>query len=322
MQVRCFFVMVFLMTVQLSFAQNVGIGVSDPQKNLSISGGLNIDQSNSNGFAPGANNLTFGSNSGEGISSNRTLNNLSLFTNGTERVRITNEGRLSVNWPVTGNSGAPIQQVNIVHAGNYKQHSYISGQHGLMIADLTSYPNVTYTGGYLLLGVNRLSNLSYIQAERNDYGTNVGNTLLLQYRGNVTIGEVLNATEKLEVKGDVKINRDSTSLKKGDLTVRSNSGIIRNNSSVQLLKQSKAVTVNASFIAGETKYYDFTWPEAYTATPEAYVGNVVSGSGGWAEVVLSVALITNTGGRLYVYNPSGSRTPNFTINLIALGEKD
>ena len=82
---------------QLGFAQNVGIGVTDPQKNLSISGGMNIDQSNTSGAAPGINSLTFGSNSGEGISSNRTVNNLSFFTNATERVRITNEGRLSVN---------------------------------------------------------------------------------------------------------------------------------------------------------------------------------------------------------------------------------
>lgn len=322
MRLHCLFGLLCMISFKVSTAQNVGIGVSDPQKNLSIAGGMNIDQSNTNGAAPGANSLTFGSNSGEGISSNRSANNLSFFTGGTERIRITNDGRLSVNWPVSGNFGSPNQQVNIIHAGNYKLHSYNSGQHGLMIADLNTYPSVSYTGGYLLLGVNRLNNLSYIQAERNDYGTNVGNTLLLQYRGNVTIGEVLNAASKLEVKGDVKINPDSTLLKKGDITVRGNQGIIRNNSNVQLLKQSKTVSVNASFVAGETKFYDFVWPEAYTATPEAYVGNVVSGSGGWAEVVLSVALVTTTGGRLYVYNPSGTRAPNFTVNIIALGEKD
>lgn len=317
--------------IQIVKAQNVGIGLDNPQKNLSIYGGLNIDQANINEDSLGTNSLTFGSNSKEGIASNRGIyaplnlpvNDISIFTSNKERFRINRDGRIGINWPYNADIPSLFleQLVNINHAGNYKSYSYSRDKHAFMIADLTDIPNEAYDGGYLFMGVNRLNNLSYIQAERNGFGINVGNTLLLQYRGNLTVGEVLNPTAKLEVKGDVKLNSDGTS-KKGDLTVRDDQGIIRNTSNVQLLKQSQAVTVSGSFTGGETKTYDFTWPTAFTAIPEAYIGSVVSGSGGWAEVVMSIAVVTTTGGRLYVYNPSGTRSPNFTVNIMALGAQD
>lgn len=317
--------------MQIAIAQNVGIGLTDPQKNLSIFGGLNIDQANTNAATLGTNSLTFGSNSGEGIASNRSFfapnnevtNDVSIFTNNTERFRINKYGRIGINWPISISQGSFYldQLVNINNSGNHRAYAYDRDKHALLIADLRDVPNDIYDGGYLFMGVNRLNNLSYIQAEKNSYGANAGNTLLLQYRGNVTVGEVLNPTAKLEVKGDVKINSDGTSTK-GDLVVRNDNGIIRNETSKQLLKQNKTLTINASFAAGETKFYDFVWPTAFTETPEAYVGSVVSGSGGWAEVVMSVALVTTTGARLYVYNPSGTRTPNFSVNIMALGVQD
>lgn len=320
-----------LFFLQAVIAQNVGIGLTNPQKNLSVSGGLNIDQANSNASALGTNSLTFGSNSGEGIASSRVVltpwndvaNDLSFYTNNTERLRINKFGRIGINWPVSTNYASFYldQLVNINHVGDYKSYAYNRDKHALLIADLSDIPNDTYDGGYLFFGVNRLNNLSYIQAERNNYGVNSGNTLLLQYRGNVTVGEVLSPTAKLEVKGDVKINSDGTS-KKGDLTVRDDNGIIRNESNKQLLKQSKSVLINASFAAGETKFYDFVWPTAFTEAPEAYIGSIVSGGGGWAEVVMSVALVTTTGARLYVYNPAGTRSPNFSVNIMALGVQD
>ncbi len=317
--------------IQIAHAQNVGIGLNNPQKNLSISGGLNIDQSNTNSATLGTNSLSFGSNSGEGISSNRgvyaplseAINDISIFTDNTERFRINKSGRLAINWPFVNNITSLYlhQLVNINHAGNYKSFSYDRDKHALLIADNTDIPGETYDGGYLFMGVNRLNNLSYIQAEKNGYGINVGNTLLLQYRGNLTVGEVLNPTAKMEVKGNVKLNSDGTTTK-GDLTVRNNQGIIRNENNVQLLKQSKTVTVSGSFVAGETKSYDFTWPTVFTEIPEAYIGSIVSGSGGWAEVFMSVAAVTTTGARLYVYNPIGTRSPNFSVNIMALGEQD
>lgn len=193
-----------------------------------------------------------------------------------------------------------------------------------MIADNQDLPNEAYDGGYLYMGTNRVNNLSYIQAERNGYGQNAGNTLMLQYRGNATVGYVASPTEKLEVVGNIKLisNGNQYDSEKGDLIVRGGLGIIRNNTNSQIFKQIKTVTVNTPFNNGETKFFDFTWDEAFTEIPEAYVGNISAGTGGWAEVVMSVAVVTTTGGRLYVYNPTGARTPNFTVNIMAFGVND
>lgn len=104
-----------------------------------------------------------------------------------------------------------------------------------------------------------------------------------------------------------------------NLTVQSGKGIIRNTDGTQSKKLSTTATVNATFTAGQTQVFGLTWPEAFSATPEAYVANA-TGAGGWAEVVLSIANVTTTGATLYVYNPrTVSASPNFTIRVIAIG---
>lgn len=79
---------------------NVGIGTNAPQQKLSVNGGLNIDQAEQN-IATLANGLSFGSNSGEGIASNRTVgygntDGLDFYTNHAIRLSITNAGRVGI----------------------------------------------------------------------------------------------------------------------------------------------------------------------------------------------------------------------------------
>jgi hypothetical protein len=107
---------------------------------------------------------------------------------------------------------------------------------------------------------------------------------------------------------------------KGSLTVQNGMGIIRNISSTQLKKQSKAVAVNVTLAAGATLTFPVTWSQPFSAgTVEAYVGNIISG-GGWAEMIVSVTNVTTTGATIYVNNPqSGTMTPNFIVNVIAMG---
>jgi len=77
----------------------VGIGTIIPQKQLSLSGGMNIDQSNSNSVNLN-NGLTFGSSSGEGIASNRIPGvnqyGLDLYAGGINRLLITNSGNVGI----------------------------------------------------------------------------------------------------------------------------------------------------------------------------------------------------------------------------------
>lgn len=79
----------------------VGIGVTDPQMNLSLAGGLNIDQQdlNDDGYTRG---LRFGSNSGVCIASKRTptgrgnTNGLDFYTNLLPRLSITRNGNVGI----------------------------------------------------------------------------------------------------------------------------------------------------------------------------------------------------------------------------------
>jgi endosialidase-like protein len=77
----------------------VGIGTIIPQKQLSLSGGMNVDQSNSNSVNLN-NGLTFGSSSGEGIASNRIPGvnqyGLDLYAGGINRLLITNSGNVGI----------------------------------------------------------------------------------------------------------------------------------------------------------------------------------------------------------------------------------
>ena len=89
-------------------AGKVGIGTLMPEKQLSLSGGMNIDQANANNGALNWATLTFGSASGEGIGSNRSGggNNpwgLDFYAGGNNRMVITNGGNvgIGINSPGT-----------------------------------------------------------------------------------------------------------------------------------------------------------------------------------------------------------------------------
>jgi len=95
----------------------VGLGTASPQQSLSVQGGLNIDQSNSNsGFINNNTNaaigygITFGSGSGEGIASKRTSGGnqygLDFYTGFSERLSISQGGNVAINGTVGINGNA------------------------------------------------------------------------------------------------------------------------------------------------------------------------------------------------------------------------
>jgi hypothetical protein len=139
----------------------------------------------------------------------------------------------------------------------------------------------------------------------NGTGSAPSNAMAVFKNGNVGIGN--NApTERLVVNGNI--------------LVQNNKGLIRSNDGTQQKKVTKDVLVNVTLAAGATTSINFSFPESFSTAPDTYIGNVISGAGGWAEVVMTVALVSTTGGVLYIYNPrSSSSSPNFTIRIIAIG---
>jgi len=294
----------------INTAGRVGIGTTEPQQMLSIKEGLNIDQQNAN-RATLLNGIRFGSNSTDGIGSNRGLdhnnqpiNNLLFFTNNTARMGISRDGNVGIGIP----SGPG--KLTIAKESLYNQPEFAGRSHILL--------NGAGTGKtqYMMIGADNLNGLSFINAEVSAPYVNAGSVLLLQYRGNLSVGGITNPTHKLEVEGDARIT--------GNVKVQGDRGLLINNNNTQLVRQVRSVTVSGiNFGSLETKFIDFTWPEAFASTPDCYVGNIVSGSGGWAECVLSVALVNTNGGRLYIFNPRNtSFSPVFSVNIIAFGGKN
>jgi len=181
----------------------------------------------------------------------------------------------------------------------------------------TSMGYLTTANGYASTVIG-LYNLPLVSSEENPFPATplfiVGNgdndnartnAMAVFKSGNVGIGN--NApTEKLVVNGNIQ--------------VQNNKGIIRSNDGTQQKKVTKDVLVNVTLAAGATTSINFSFPESFSAAPDTYVGNVLSGSGGWAEVVMTVFGVSTTGGVLYIYNPrSSSANPNFTVRIVAIG---
>src|SRR5688572_10968596 len=91
----------FINRLSITNAGRVGIGTTTPQQNLSVVGGMNIDQNNQNSGSYQAAALTFGSVSGEGIGSNRSgggINawGLDFYAGGINRMVIRNHGNVGI----------------------------------------------------------------------------------------------------------------------------------------------------------------------------------------------------------------------------------
>jgi hypothetical protein len=89
----------FQVITLLSYSQNVGIGVTNPEQPLSVKGGMVIDQTNLNS-GTAANTLRFGSFSGEAIGSSRVSGvnqyGLDFYTQSQHRMTISNNGNVGI----------------------------------------------------------------------------------------------------------------------------------------------------------------------------------------------------------------------------------
>jgi hypothetical protein len=143
---------------------NVGMGTTSPQQNLSVNGGLNIDQGNANtgvlntGACPA---LTFGNNSGEGIGSPRSGPNqfsLNFYTGYGLRMSIASAaqgggvslaGPLTINGARTYLSGHDGANWHWIMAGGTAEFNGISGNNAI------GFSYDTATGqGFMLVNPN------------------------------------------------------------------------------------------------------------------------------------------------------------------------
>jgi hypothetical protein len=113
-------------------AGGVGIGTISPQKILSVQGGMNIDQGETNnglfGINPGG--LSFGSNSGAGIASAQAMGSLNqdgldFYTNGTKRITISSTGSVAVIGTLSKGGGSFKIDHPLDPENKYLSHSFV-----------------------------------------------------------------------------------------------------------------------------------------------------------------------------------------------------
>jgi len=173
---------------------NVGIGTDDPQQNLSVAKGLNVDQLAQNDGSNLNLGLSFGSNATEGVTSNQTGGGtnafgLDLFTAGSARLSISSAGKIGVG------TSQPQQALSVNAGLNIDQANSNN-------ATLNPGPALTFGG---TSGEGIASNR---KAGPNQFGldlyTRYSSRLSISNAGNVGIGTQVPAT-LLDVAGDAGV---------------------------------------------------------------------------------------------------------------------
>jgi Head domain of trimeric autotransporter adhesin len=168
----------------------------------------------------------------------------------------------------------------------------------------------------------------------NHYGMGIQNNLLQIYADGINAdiafgyGNSNNFTERVRIKGigNMEVKSGLTVLGSvavaGNLTIENGKGIIRSTGTQTLKKVTTQVSVSANINNSTGITANFTFPETFSALPEAYVGNIVTNSSNGEYMVMTLTNLTAAGGTLNIYNPrsgGGFSSVIFTVNIIAMG---
>ncbi len=106
----------------------------------------------------------------------------------------------------------------------------------------------------------------------------------------------------------------------GNLTVKSNKGIVRSETGSQLKYYSRKITYGATLGAFSTFIGDVIPIATFSGPPQVYIANVEDQSGDYYKVVISPVAVTNDSVRFRFYNASDTpSTFTGTWNIVAVG---
>ena len=181
---------IYIDAVSYGVLAKVGIGTKTPQQSLSVLNGLNIDQQGIN-FGTILNTLTFGSLSNEGIGSNRSGGGtnpagLDFFTNATNKMCITNAGRVGIGTTL------PQQNLSIQNGVNIDQANGNSG----------NTANALLFGAFSGEGIGSNRSGGGVNPWGIDFYTGFTNKMVLTQAGNVGLG-CTDPQYRLHVEGDI-----------------------------------------------------------------------------------------------------------------------
>jgi len=262
-----------LLLVYYTHAQRVGIGTSLPISKLSIDSGLNIDQDNVNGIALES-ALTFGNNKKVGIGSRRTVGTnqagLDFYTQGSRRMVIDSFGNVGIG------TTDPSTRLHVSGTTYIGGSAFVFGYLGIG----TSTPDYAFDNrngyNYMVygLGIGILPSGSYKLDV--DGGP-------VRLRQDVRIDGILNPNNALTIGNNTTVQGTLTG--NWDILVNTNKGIVRSQNGTQLKIIRTNVTLSANIGAGgAVDSGDFGY-EAFSATPQVFVGNMISANNSsWASL--------------------------------------
>jgi hypothetical protein len=213
-------------------AQNVGVGLSNPLCKLSINGSLMIDQNNTNFGTLDSAALVFGSAGTTGIISKKTFtgnqHGLSFFTNGTDRVTLSDNGNLAIGagpqptyrfYVNNGNSyfDGNINAIGLMAVGGnidplyrlrvYDGNTRFGGDmHATGNVGLGGLPDAAYSLRVYGTGTTRLDGTAHVVANMSVGGNPDVTYRLRVYDGNTRLGGDVHATGSAAIGGDIDNN--------------------------------------------------------------------------------------------------------------------
>jgi hypothetical protein len=279
-------ILVLLINCMGSIGQKVGIGTNSPLKLLSLKGSLLIDQGNENNATLDSAALRFGTNTGVGIASNRTIvsnanyNGLDIYTNNIRRISISNAGLVGIG----DISPSYLLDVN----GSLRATGGITGNSFLTLqGTLNAYSNVNayedlYVADYVGIGV--LPSSTYrLRVEGNLLvATNIGINGNMRLDGTANIDGAVSMGSNLSVGGTANIS--------GKLT-NEGKGIVLSNSSTTLRMGFVAGTFSIALVPGTSTDILFVIPtfSGNNSNVRVSVSQFQPGAGAsnWAGVVMT-----------------------------------